>query len=166
MRASLKLLVSAAVVGAAPAGAVEPAVALDVFSQVCLDHAESPQAARDAATASGFEKQAMLPGIGGGGPLEPYLKSPWELLIRDSRSGRFSCILLFPLDDGAANAAVAEAVGALPGLSVKSSKGGEQAWRAKWMRVGAPKGSEVVLTIDSKTGSRVAILTLESKSAK
>jgi hypothetical protein len=166
MRASLKLLVFGTIVAAAPAGAVEPAAAVDLFGQVCLDHATSPQAARDAAAALGFEKQAMLPGIGGGAPLEPYLKSPWELLIRDAKSGRFSCILLFPLDDGAANAAVAEAVGALPGLSVKSSKGGEQAWRAKWMRSAAPKGSEVVLTIDSDTGSRVAILTLESKSAK
>lgn len=165
MRASLRLLAAAVAVAAVPAGAAEPGAAVDLFRQVCLEHAQSPQAARDAATALGFEKRAPVPDIGGGS-LDPYVKPPWELAIRDAKSGRFSCIFLFPLDDGTSDAAVAEAVGALAGLAMKSSKQNAKQFRAKWSRAAAPKGPEVVLSIDSDTGSRVAILTLESKSAK
>ncbi|HEX2763837.1 MAG TPA: hypothetical protein VHM92_08380 [Allosphingosinicella sp.] len=160
----------AALAGGAPAQAevatVDVATATRTFSDICLAHSGSADEARRAAEAAGFTKGDTLPGLMGGAPLETWNKPPLDIGIRARRGGDSSCILIFAPEHEVDNAAVAAAVGAIPGLAPKSSKGSAKSWRATWTPLKAPKGSKVYLTIGSGIGHRSAILTLEAKPRK
>ncbi|HEX8238891.1 MAG TPA: hypothetical protein VF574_04025 [Allosphingosinicella sp.] len=146
-----------------PVPAADVGAAAKSFADICLAHSDSAQQARLEAELRGFRKGDTLPGIGGGAPLETYSNSPLDVAIREGKSGRFSCILIFAPEESVDNAGVAAAITALPGLTPRSSKGNAKNWRATWTPLAAPKGSKVYLTIGHGIGHRSAILTLESE---
>jgi hypothetical protein len=165
------LLLALAGLAAAPTAAPEPvptadlATAIGAFSDICLAHPGAAEARR-AAEAAGFVQGRTLPGLMGGAPLEIWSKAPVDIGIRARKGGGSSCIVIFAPEPRVANAAVAAAVSALPGLAPKSSKGSDKSWRATWTPLKAPAGSKVYLTIGNGIGQRSAILTLEAKAMK
>jgi hypothetical protein len=144
---------------------VDIGAATSAFEELCLK-SRSAAEARGKIEAAGFTKGQTLPGLMGAAPLDTYGKAPLDVAIRQSRDGDFDCILIFAPNAAADNAAVAGAVTALPGLALKSSKGGARNWRATWMPLQAPKGSKIYLTIGHGIGHRSAILTFEAKAEK
>jgi hypothetical protein len=165
MLAPLLLLAAPAAAGPVPPAAEIGAVTT-AFTDICLGHAPSAAATREAGIAAGFAKDGTFPGLAGGAPLEHYSRTPLELVVREQKNGQFGCLILFRAEDAAPNAAIAAAIGALPGLSPKSGGGSDKAWRQVWDVSGAPAGSKVFLTMDKGIGWRSAILTLESKARK
>jgi hypothetical protein len=155
---------------AAPAvgeAGADPGAAAAAFDSLCLDNAASADAVRRAASAAGYAQDAPMPeAVRGQGIFEGWTKGVLELVLREATSGSFGCILVFPLDRATDNPSVAAAVTALGGLSLKSSSGGAKNWRAKWAPLRAPKGSYVLLIIQSVEGRRVASLFLESRGKK
>lgn len=154
---------------AAAAGDVgaDPKAAVAAFDALCLDNVDSADAVRGTALAAGYAQNSPMPEtVPGQGVFEGWTKGALELVLREAKSGSFGCIVIFPPDAAADNASVAAAVTAHGGLSLKSSSGGAKNWRAKWIPLQAPKGSDVALIIQRLNGSRVAMLILESKAKK
>src|SRR5438128_12531324 len=106
------------------------ATAMAAFAGVCLAHPDSGAQARAEAERAGFVRGETLPLAGGLPPLVTFDKPPLALLFRERPNGEFGCVLLFRHEEGISNAAVADAVTALPGIAPRSSSGNPKRWRA------------------------------------
>lgn len=136
--------------------------AVRAFEQVCLANAASLSAARSAATSApwSFTSEGGLPSLTGKKPMETFSSDGVEMLLRPGKK-EFGCLILFKLPQGAKSGPLAQAIGALPGLSTKGDIG-EDPTRVNWTAA-APKGSKVVLTADYGPAGNTVILALESK---
>ena len=160
--ASLGLVLSTAALGeTSDVEGVDTTVA--AFEDICISNAESMSAARETATSSdwNFVSMGELPSYRKGPPMQTFASEEHglEMLLRPEKGG-FGCLILKQLPKADARV-LYESVTGIGELQPKGKqKPGDD--RYKWS-LSAPKGSEVVLSIEKDDDPQTIILALESK---